>query len=283
MIWASAFLWLAAVVLALGARRPRSDRRPRPDALPAWIRVTGRAPLPRAWVTLVHRLREPAHTRRVLVRCGTRADPDDIDRVACSRVVSGAIGALASVAAGARPPVAAVAIATVVVAATPDVLLARRARVRLRAIERSVPEFLDLVALSAGAGMALDSALGLVVRRLPGPLSREVATTLDALALGTPRVEAIRALAERCPLPAIERLSGALVQAVRFGMPLRQTLAEQAAGLREDAVRAARERADRATPKIQLIVALVIVPGAMVLILGVLVLQLANEIGAVVA
>ena len=130
--------------------------------------------------------------------------------------------------------------------------------------------------------MALDPALELVVRRLPGPLAREIAHVLGALALGTTRVDAIRDLAARCPLPAIERLSAALIQAARFGIPLRQTLTEQAVGLREDAVRTARERADRATPKIQLVVALVMVPGAMILILGILVLQLASEIGAVV-
>jgi tight adherence protein C len=45
---------------------------------------------------------------------------------------------------------------------------------------------------------------------------------------------------------------------------------------------AARDRAARAAPRIQLVVALVMVPGALLLILGIMVIELASQVGAVV-
>jgi len=65
-------------------------------------------------------------------------------------------------------------------------------------------------------------------------------------------------------------LLAALVAAIersrRFGSPLADQLQRQAAALRRDSRRAVEERAARAAPKIQLVVALVLVPSVLLMI-----------------
>ena len=52
----------------------------------------------------------------------------------------------------------------------------------------------------------------------------------------------------------------------RFGSPLAEQLRRQAGALRRDSRRAVEERAARAAPKIQLVVALVLVPSVLLMI-----------------
>ena len=67
-------------------------------------------------------------------------------------------------------------------------------------------------------------------------------------------------MAERAPLPEVRALVGALERARRHGAPLADTLAAQARDARFALARHAREEAARAGPKIQLVVALLLVP-----------------------
>jgi tight adherence protein C len=130
--------------------------------------------------------------------------------------------------------------------------------------------------------MALDPALQLAVGRLPGALGDEVRTTLRELALGTPRRAAYRALADRAGAPELVQVVAALLQAEELGAPLSGAFAGQAEAVRAARRQGARDRAARAAPKIQLVVALVMVPAALILVLGVLVIELARSIGGVV-
>lgn len=129
--------------------------------------------------------------------------------------------------------------------------------------------------------MALDPALALAADRLGGPLGVEVRATLADQALGTPRRAAYRALAERTGAEDVGRLVASLLQAEELGTPLATALAGQADALRAARRQRARDSAARAAPRIQLVVALVMVPGAMLLILGVMLLELASQVGVV--
>ena len=60
--------------------------------------------------------------------------------------------------------------------------------------------------------------------------------------------------------------SAALERSRRYGSPLAEQLREQAASLRSEARRSTEERAARAAPKIQLVVALVLVPSVLLMI-----------------
>ena len=161
----------------------------------------------------------------------------------------------------------------------PDRAVARRARARRAAIVEALPDLLDLMVICVEAGMALDPALSLAADRLGGPLGEEVRATLSDQALGTPRRLAYRGLASRTASEDVGRLVASLLQAEELGTPLATALAGQAEALRAARRQRARDRAARAAPRIQLVVALVMVPGAMLLVLGVMVVEMAAQVG----
>jgi len=61
-------------------------------------------------------------------------------------------------------------------------------------------------------------------------------------------------------------LAAALERSRTYGSPLAEQLHEQATGLRRDARRRIEEHAARAAPKIQLVVALVLVPSVLLML-----------------
>jgi tight adherence protein C len=86
------------------------------------------------------------------------------------------------------------------------------------------------------------------------------------VALGVPLERALAGLADRAPLPEVRALIAALERARRHGAPLAETLAAQARDARFALARRIREEAARAGPKIQLVVALLLVPSVLLLV-----------------
>jgi tight adherence protein C len=86
------------------------------------------------------------------------------------------------------------------------------------------------------------------------------------VALGVPLAEALGGMEARLPLPEIHALVGALERARRHGAPLAATLAAQARAARFTLARRIRDDAARAGPKIQLVVALLLVPSVLLLV-----------------
>jgi len=148
----------------------------------------------------------------------------------------------------------------------PDVWLRRRARARGAAMTLELPDLLDLLRIALGAGLSLDRALAEVARRDPGLLAREWRTAAVEIEVGVPRERALAGLAARCPCDGIIPLARALERGARHGTPLGEALAAQAAEARAAHARRLAERAARAAPQIQLVVALLLVPSVMLLV-----------------
>jgi tight adherence protein C len=148
----------------------------------------------------------------------------------------------------------------------PDAWLRRRARFRARVLEIELPDVLDLLRVAVEAGMPLSRAPAEVARHHPGLLARELGRAAAEHALGVPREASLDALARRAPLPGVRALVAAVRRADRHGSPLAPALAALASQARADRTRAAREAAARAAPKVQLAVAALLVPGAMLLV-----------------
>ncbi len=275
-------LWaLALVCAALGLRERRARTRP---AAPTAGGVPG-------VVALAARL-VPASAAAGLERDG---DAGRIGRaglggamtpltLARARVGGAAAGVACGLAAGALAPPALVLVvpAGVLGALLPGRALAVRERARRRALLRELPDLLDLLGICVEAGMALDPALDLASGRLGGVLGDEIGRVLRDLSLGTPRAAAYRDLTARVGAPEIARTVGALLQAEELGAPLSRALEGQAEALRAARRQDARERAARAAPKIQLVVAMVMVPAVLLLVIGVLLMEMARQVGGVV-
>ena len=148
----------------------------------------------------------------------------------------------------------------------PDAWLRRRARTRGAAMARELPDVLDLLRVAVEAGLPVSRALADVGRRHPGALAAELRAAAGAIQLGMPRADALRAVPRRAPLPAVGAMVAAIERSERHGAPLSGALAALAADARADAARALAERAARAAPKLQLAVALLLVPAVLLLV-----------------
>ncbi len=148
----------------------------------------------------------------------------------------------------------------------PDGWLRRRARLRARLLAVDLPDVLDLVRVAVASGLPVGHALRAVGRLRGGPLADELRACAQLIELGVPRATALIRLGARCPLPGILALVAAVPRTERHGTPLAPALAALAADARADRARHVQDRAARAAPKIQLAVALLLVPAAMLLL-----------------
>jgi len=148
----------------------------------------------------------------------------------------------------------------------PDLWLRRRTRIRAAAMARELPDLLDLLRVALAAGLSLDRALAEVARRARGPLAREWRTAAVELELGVPRERVLAGIARRCPAEGVVPLVRALERGARHGVPLADALAAQAAEARAAHARRLAERAAKAAPQIQLVVALLLVPSVLLLV-----------------
>jgi tight adherence protein C len=150
--------------------------------------------------------------------------------------------------------------------AAPDLWLRARAARRARAIEREQGDVLDLLRVAVGAGFAPWRALAEVGRRHPGVLAGELGAAARAVALGVPPDAALARLELRCPAAGTRALVAALQRAGALGAPPGRAFAALAEEARAREARRASEHAARAAPKIQLVVALLLVPSALLLV-----------------
>jgi tight adherence protein C len=148
----------------------------------------------------------------------------------------------------------------------PDAIRQRRARQRQRRLVAALPDALDLLAVSAGSGRGPAAGIEQLARAGEGPLAEELRLTVAELSCGVPLSAALASLRTRVPGSELATLVAAVERSRRFGSPLADQLRRQATALRRDSRRAVEERAARAAPKIQLVVALVLVPSVLLMI-----------------
>ncbi len=148
---------------------------------------------------------------------------------------------------------------------SPDLWLRRRARARARAMERELAGVLDLLRVCVQAGLPVTRAAAEVGARHAGLLAAELGRMAARSELGVPREQALAQLLAAAPLPGVGALVAALARSERHGAPLTGALQALAADARAEHARVLAEGAARAAPKIQLAVALLLVPAVLLL------------------
>jgi tight adherence protein C len=116
---------------------------------------------------------------------------------------------------------------------------------RQRAILRSMPFIVDLLALSTEAGLDFMGAMQKVVDKAkPGPLVDEFSHLLRQLRIGVPRQEGLRELSRRIDLAQINSFVAILISADQMGASIGKILRQQSDQMRnERLVRAEKEGA----------------------------------------
>lgn len=253
---------------AVGGRGPRGAwrRRPRSAGLSLLTRL-GRGLGPRP----------PRDLDSRLAAAGVSVAAADVMAVKAggAAVAVGAALAPASAAPGRLSPALVVAVPAAAFLA-PDAWLRRRARLRARIMEAELADVLDLLRVAVAAGLSPTRALAEVGRRHPGALAAELRHAVTRLELGVPGELVLSDLERRCPAAGVRALTGALRRAERHGAPLGPTLTAQADEARARRAQLAVEAAARAAPKIQLVVALLLVPAVLLLVAAALLPALAG-------
>jgi len=150
--------------------------------------------------------------------------------------------------------------------AAPGLIVEAAVRRRRRRLEAALPDALDLMATGAAGGRGVGTLLVEAMRVSSGPLREELAGVVAAIECGRSQGRSLRSLATRSRGTTLAALAGALERARRHGSPLSRTLHEQASSLRTDQRRELTERAARAAPKMQLAVALLLVPSVLLIV-----------------
>jgi tight adherence protein C len=161
----------------------------------------------------------------------------------------------------------------------PDFWLARAIRVRSEAAVRELPDLLDLLRVSVEAGIPPVRAMGEVAAQFDGPLAVEWRRVAASVALGEPQRDALAHVSDRIASEEVRAFVETVQRSQRHGLPLGAALATHATRARESCRRRIREQAARAGPKMQLVVALVLVPSMLLIVAALLVSELRPTLG----
>jgi tight adherence protein C len=103
----------------------------------------------------------------------------------------------------------------------PSIWLRDRIQSRRRETLKTLPFYLDIITLCVEAGLNLTGALTQAVAKGPvGPLRQELGRVLRDVRAGKPRLDALRAFADRMNEPSITNFVSAMIQAENMGMNL---------------------------------------------------------------
>jgi Flp pilus assembly protein TadB len=114
----------------------------------------------------------------------------------------------------------------------PYIYIKRRIRERERIIERTLPDFLDMLTFTIEAGLGLVPALKRVASSSEGVLNKEVEGALLQIELGFSQREALMDLSWRVPSPDVEHFVEAILLSERLGTSLARTMRVQTSLLR---------------------------------------------------
>lgn len=95
-------------------------------------------------------------------------------------------------------------------AGLPFAIISLMAGARRKAFLEQFPSAVDLVARSLQAGHPIPVALGIVAQQAPDPIGSEFGITIDEMAFGLDRDEALANMAKRFPLPELQLFVAAI-------------------------------------------------------------------------
>ena len=164
----------------------------------------------------------------------------------------------------------------------PAMILDSRVKTRQKAIQRSLPDALDLLVVCVEAGMGLDAAIYRVCQEmsLKDPiLSSELRLLTLELRAGKARREALKNLSARIGLEDVGSLVAMLIQTDMFGTSIAQTLRVYAESMRTKRFQLAEELAAKLPVKLLMPLIFFIFPTLFIVILGPAGIRIAEMLG----
>lgn len=153
----------------------------------------------------------------------------------------------------------------------PDLYLNNKIAKRSLAIQKGLPDALDLLVICAEAGLTVDAAFNRVARELNKAypeLGDEFTLTAIELGFLSERRQAFENLAQRVKLDAVKGVTTTMIQTEKYGTPLASALRVLSAEFRNERMMRAEEKAARLPAIMTIPLILFILPTLFVAILG---------------
>ncbi|MBK8189606.1 MAG: type II secretion system F family protein [Vampirovibrionales bacterium] len=156
--------------------------------------------------------------------------------------------------------------------ALPLIWLMQQAGKRQDSIQKSLPDFLDLLVICVEAGLGLDMAISKIANmngaRTSEYLREELLRYNKDIAFGRPRKEAMLDMAHRTGVEDLNVIINALAQAYEMGSSVTHTLRVQADSLRVKRLQKAEEKANKIPVKMVMPIYIFLFPAIFVSIFG---------------
>jgi len=220
------------------------------------------------WAPAVLRMMGPKAVNKKRRQIDLAGNPGGltIDRYAARRAVYGGLGALGALTMLMRGQIFFALLLIAFGVFWVEVGIWSAVRVRRDHIDRTLPDFLDVLAVVVSAGLGFRQALGRVAEKYEGPWADELRITLRQMDMGVSRREAFDQLRKRNSSEQVSMFVSALQQGEELGAPIVDTLIQIANDMRRADAQNARRRAAKAVPKSTLIVTSFMLPGTLILI-----------------
>lgn len=161
----------------------------------------------------------------------------------------------------------------------PNMFLTYLKRKHQEKLRKGLPDALDLLVVTAEAGMGIETALDRVAREIENnnrPLAISFLVLVQELRMLPDRRQALERFAQRSDFEGFRRLGGTLAQTLKYGTPLAQALRVLAAEMRQDRMLRIEEKAIRLPAVLVIPLILFIMPAVFISLVGPSVLQLQN-------
>lgn len=153
----------------------------------------------------------------------------------------------------------------------PELWLKNLIAKRRKALEKQLPDALDLLVICVEAGLSLDAALKRTAEELgrgAPEFSDELMLTSVELGFLPDRAAALRNLARRTGMKTVSAVVSALLQTEKFGTPLAQSLRVLAAEFRNQRLLRAEEKAARLPAILTVPMVVFILPTLFIVLIG---------------
>jgi tight adherence protein C len=144
-------------------------------------------------------------------------------------------------------------------------------------LRKGLPDALDLLVVTAEAGMGIETALDRVAREISSsnrPLALSFLVLVQELRMLPDRRQAIERFGQRSEFDGFKRLGATLSQTLKYGTPLAQALRVLASEMRQDRMLRIEEKAIRLPALLVIPLILFIMPAVFISLVGPSVLQL---------
>lgn len=150
----------------------------------------------------------------------------------------------------------------------PNIWLRSKVRNRQRAIERALPDALDMMSICVDAGLGFEAAMQKVSTQWNTEFSLELQRVINEIRLGIPRIDALHNLSYRTGSADVGNFVAVLIQADKLGIAIKDVLYTQAEQMRVRRRQRAEEAAQKAPLKMLFPLIIFIFPAMFAIILG---------------